>query len=154
MNQQPDLLDDSLIKSKQTRRIKLLPIWIKVFCWIFIVFACVASFGFIYGLFGNDFDLSLYGFKTSDTTSVLGIGLVLMFLLKGVVAFGLLKEQNWAIKLGFVDAIVGILACVFVMIYPLIDAGSFTFRLELIILIPYLIKLDKIKEEWEAVEVD
>lgn len=149
MNQQPD---DILIQTHHTRRIKLIPVWVKIFSWIFIVFGCAVIIGLVYAMLGNTFELSIYGFDTLAPFSLVGIGIMFVFILKGLVAFGLLKEKDWAIKLGYTDAVLGIAACCFAMIYPLVVSGNFSFRLELIVLIPYLIKLDKIKKEWEVPE--
>lgn len=120
--------------------------------WIFLVFGLLAPVGLIFGLLGYNFKLSLYGIETSEPLSFTGLGLIVLFLLKGMVSFGLLKERDWAITLGLVDAVLGIIACCFVMIYPLIYSElqvHMNFRLELIALFPYLLALMKIKPAWE-----
>ena len=77
-----------------------------------------------------------------------------LFLLKAIVAYGLWTEQDWAINIGILDTIIGILVCSFVMfIYPLINSASVFFqniRLELLLLIPFLLKLLKIRVEWST----
>ena len=65
-------------------------------------------------------------------------------------SFDLLKEKDWAIKLGIIDSILGISICILLMLYPLINTEmKSTFRIEIIFLIPYLLKLLKIKSTWE-----
>jgi len=75
------------------------------------------------------------------------------FYTKAITAFGLWFEKDWAIKLGQIDSVIGIIICIYVMcIYPFIyeKAGfSFNLRLELLLLIPYLVKLSRIKSSWE-----
>lgn len=149
---QPDVLTESLLELKTKTRKDLLPWWIKVFIWIFLIFGAIAPLGLILGILGYKFQMSLYGFETNEAISLIGISMILIFLFKGFTAYSLLKEKNWAINLGIMDAIIGIALCSFAMLYPLFnpDAGvSFTFRLELVLLIPYLLKLLKIKRDWE-----
>ncbi len=149
---QPDVLTESLLQLKTKRRKDLLPWWIKVFIWIFLIFGAIAPLGFLLGILGYKFEISLYGFETNEPVSIIGTSMILIFLFKGFTAYSLLKEKNWAIILGIMDAIIGIALCSFAMLYPLFypEAGvSLTFRLELVLLIPYLLKLLKIKPDWE-----
>ena len=100
----------------------------------------------------HKFEINLYGFETSEPISVIGISMTLIFLFKALTAYSLLREKNWAITLGITDAIIGLALCSFAMLYPLLNSNSgvsFTFRLELVLLIPYLLKLLKIKPDWE-----
>ncbi|HMK20599.1 MAG TPA: hypothetical protein VK492_20505 [Chitinophagaceae bacterium] len=149
---QSDVLTESLLQLKNKRRKDLLPWWVKVFIWIFLIFGAIAPLGLILGILGYKFEVSLYGFETNEPISIIGISIILIFLFKGFTAYSLLKEKNWAIILGIMDAIIGIAICSFAMLYPLFnsDAGvSLTFRLELVLLIPYLLKMIKIKSEWQ-----
>ena len=149
---QPDVLTESLLQLKSKRRKDLLPWWIKVFIWIFLIFGVIAPLGLILGILGYKFEISLYGFETNEPISIIGISMILIFLFKGFTAYSLLKEKNWAIIVGIMDAIIGIALCSFAMLYPLfnsVEGVSLTFRLELLLLIPYLIKLLKIKSDWE-----
>ena len=144
---QSDVLTESLLTLKNKRRKDLLPWWVKVFIWIFLIFGAM-----LLGILGYKFEISLYGFETNEPISIIGISMILIFLFKGFTAYSLLKEKNWAIILGIMDAIIGIALCSFAMLYPLFypEAGvSLTFRLELVLLIPYLLKLLKIKPDWE-----
>lgn len=55
------LLDDQLVVANQSeRRRNLLPLWIKVFTWIFLIFGGLVPVAFLLGLFGVDLNLSLY----------------------------------------------------------------------------------------------
>jgi hypothetical protein len=69
-----------------------------------------------------------------------------------MVAYSLWTEKNRAISLGIVDALVGIVICLYSMaIAPFVNNQPnfiFNFRLELVALIPYLIKLRKIRPHW------
>lgn len=81
----------------------------------------------------------------------IGILLSLGFLLKGIVAYSLWFEKDWAINLAMVDAVAGILLCIIEMfgIPFLMDRpGQFVFRGEILLLIPYLIKLIMLRRKW------
>jgi hypothetical protein len=146
-----DLLTEIVHQITAVKRKNLLPWWIKVFMWIFLIFGAFAPVGLIFVILGYNFHLSLYGLETTDPSSITGICIIALFLLKGITSFGLLRETDWAIQLGVIDAIAGILICVYVMFFSEFNSGSaiFSFRLELVLLIPYLIKLNKIKPAWE-----
>ncbi len=148
-NENPLDLEPLLI-GKTIRRRKLIPLWIKIFIWIFIVFGCFVPLILLISLSGTQSSLALYGLETNNTYSNIGLLICSLFLFKGITAFGLWTETSWAIKLGIIDAIIGIVICSAVMIAPLFNSNSgFSFRLELILLVPYLIWLFKIKVSWE-----
>lgn len=147
---QTNLLTDDLIIEQGISRKKMLPQWIKIFAWIFIVISGFAPIVFILGVFGIESELALYGLETSEPFSLFGIFITTLFVIKGVTAYGLLKEKDWAIKMGLLDAVAGIAVCAFVMIYSIINPDAkFSLRLELVALIPYLLRLLKIKTQWE-----
>lgn len=151
-NNQTDLLTDSLLGLNTKKRKELIPIWIKVFSWIFLIMGAIAFAGLILGVLGYNFQLELYGIKTEGPLSLAGLGLFIIFLFKGYTSYCIIQEKDTAIILGTIDAIIGIAICCLVMIYQLVNrqGGSFfTFRIELLLLIPYLVKLQKIKPDWE-----
>jgi hypothetical protein len=156
--EQSQILDADLSGAAKKRRRQLLPWWMKVFSWIFMVFGGLAVLGFLLGLLGITFQLQLYGLETNEPVSLLGLGLTAIFLIKGAAAFGLWMEKDWAINVGMLDAILGLVICTFMMfVSPLIDQQSgfrFTIRLELILLIPYVIALRNLKPKWEALNSD
>ena len=96
--------------------------------------------------------MSLYGFETNDPLTSIGLLIISLGIFKGFTAYNLWFEKDIAIKLGKIDAIIGIVICSFLMLaLPFIDdAFDFDFRLELVLLIPYLIKLNKIQEKWDS----
>ncbi|KAA2243347.1 hypothetical protein F0L74_12650 [Chitinophaga agrisoli] len=133
------------------RRKKLLPWWIKTFAWIFLILSFFVPVAFVLSFLGFSSQMELYGIKPERASSVLGLILMALFVFKGIAAFGLLKERDWAIIVGMTDAVIGIVICTFMMImHPFGEGNGFTFnfRLELVLLIPYLIKLIKIRVPW------
>ncbi|WP_431107265.1 hypothetical protein [Winogradskyella poriferorum] len=135
------------------RRRKMLPWWIKIFCWIFMLFGLLSFVCLILGFTNIKPDLAFYGFETNEPFSLYGLIVISIGLLKGVTAFALWFEKDFAIKIGKIDAIIGIALCVISMVVlPFIQDGfKITLRLELVLLIPFLIKLNKIQKEWESI---
>lgn len=151
MEQPNDLLLETLVAESKRRR-ALLPAWIKVFTWIFMIMGAFVPIVFLMGLFGSNAQLALYGLETNNPLSPLGLFIAMLFLLKGFTALSLWTEKDWAVKLGIAEAILGIAICCAVMfLIPILNQDSgfrFNFRLELALLIPYLLKLQKIKSSW------
>ena len=131
----------------------MLPWWIKIFCWIFMLFGLLSFVCLILGFTNIKPDLAFYGFETNEPFSLYGLIVISIGLLKGVTAFALWFEKDFAIKIGKIDAIIGIALCVISMVVlPFIQDGfNITLRLELVLLIPFLIKLNKIQKEWESI---
>jgi hypothetical protein len=142
------VLEELLVPS--IRRRKLLPLWIKIFTWFFLICGLFTLIVIIIGMAGYEGNLSLYGLHTSDPLSITGIIIAAFFLLKGITAYALWTEMDWAVSLAIVDAIIGIAVCIFLMAAPaFFPSVNFELRLELALLIPYLNKLQKIKERWQ-----
>jgi len=154
---QTDLLTESVLQINTQKRKKLIPWWIRIFIWIFLFFGAVAPLGLIFGILGYKFQLSIYGLQTNEPISLIGMSIIVIFLFKGITSYSLLKQKVWAVTLGIIDAIIGIFICSFIMIYPFINSDSglnSTFSIELLLLIPYLLKMIKIKTDWEqAIEI-
>ena len=137
---------------KYHRRRDLLPIWIKVFIWIFMIFGAIAPIGLVLGLFGINIQLAFLGLETNDPLSITGAIIILMFLTKGIIALGLWTEKTWAINIAKIEAIISSVICVFIMVGLrfISDNHSFNIRFELILLVLYYNKLSKIEYDWEA----
>jgi hypothetical protein len=130
-------------------RKKLVQPWIRVFAWIFMITGILSIPILIGSIFGLSNSLALYGLESNDGLSVIGISLTLIYLFKGIAAYGILKRTNWAITIAIIDAILGIIICMAIMLYSAIYLiNNFNFRLELVLLIPYLIALIKINKSW------
>ncbi len=147
-NNPNNIITETVLAESITPRNKLLPLWIKIFCWIFLVIGFLIPFALVWGIITHNFIVSLYGVESNTIYSLTGIFLVALFSFKTLVAFGLLRYRDWAVKLGIIDAAIGILICCIVIIYSALQA-KLIIRLELVPLIPYFLKLRKIKNEWE-----
>jgi hypothetical protein len=153
MEQEEQLILEPLLEQSLVSRRKLLPVWIKVFVWIFMIMGVIVPLAVVYSLTGATFQISLYGLESNTALNTVGAIALTLFLLKGIAAFALWTEKAWAVDIAIVDAIIGIIVCLFVMmVYPFIDdieGFTINIRLELLLLIPYLLKLQKIKPLWK-----
>lgn len=148
MNELHESILDAEFENSRLRRKDLLPAWIKVFIWIFMIMGAFVPFGFIAGIFGIPFSITLYGLGTVSPLSIMGIFLSGLYLFKGIIAFGLWTEKQWAVDMAIIDGLLGILICIVVMIMIPTSSGGISIRLDLIILIPYFLKMKNIKLEW------
>lgn len=141
-----EVLDEIILK----RRRDLLPIWIKIFLWIFLFMALLMPVAMVFAIMDYASNLSIYGFESNTPFSAIGFIITSLITYKGIIAYGLWTEKDWAVKHAINDAIIGILACTLAMILPLFlyNIMHFTFRLELIVLVPYLFKMREIKNDW------
>ncbi len=139
-----EILDDEQLEHANERRRALLPLWIKIFVWIFLLLGAIVPVAFIMGLLGMKFSLSLYGMETMQPLSYMGLTILALMALKGIVAFGLWMEKEWVVNLAIGDAVIGIVVCILVMIL----LPSNMLRLEIAILIPYLLKMRRYRVEW------
>jgi len=135
---------------KAKRRRDLLPWWIVVFIWLFFVFCALMPVALIFGLLHINFELSLLGVTTEKPFSLIGAFLIVLFGFKGVVSYGLWQEQNWAIDVAKIDAIISIAICILAMIFSIFGPPhTFNIRLELLVIFPYYYKMDKLQYDWE-----
>ncbi|RFP65653.1 hypothetical protein D0N36_08140 [Hymenobacter lapidiphilus] len=145
--------EPSIFDNTPARRRDLLPWWIKTFCWIFMIFGVVVLFCLGAGLMGSQAKLAFYGFETNDPLSPIGLLLIAVMSFKGYSAYLLWFEKDTAITIAKLDAIISVCMCIasIVVLNFLQDGSEFSFRLELILLIPYYIKLGRIEDAWKAV---
>lgn len=153
MNQELESKFDEFEKPAIIRR-KLLPWWIKTFCWIFMLLGVCGLASLIGNAFTDNVNLSLYGFSSNTAYSGVGIFIIAIMALKGFAAYSLWFEKPNAIIIAKIDAIIGIVICIASMfVIPFTSGdGHISFRLEILLLIPYYIKINKIEYEWDNLE--
>lgn len=74
-------------EKKEVNRRALLPSWIKVFCWLFMIMGVAGLGTFIFGIFGTTAELTLYGFETYEPLSLLGILIIALMSFKAFTAY-------------------------------------------------------------------
>src|SRR5690606_20319025 len=121
MNEETSIFGPEFNEVSFPRRRKLLPWWIKVFTWLFLVFAGMSVICLVLGVWGMSINMAMYGLQTNEPLSITGLILFTVIWIKGITALALWLERDWAIKAGIFDAIFGIVFCVFMMVvYPFI----------------------------------
>lgn len=138
---------DKLSDKKNCHRRGLLPWWIKFFCWVFMIAGILSLIALLLTFLGYEADLTIYGFDAKDNYPFNFILILSVFLFNTIVAYSLWFEKPKAILLGKINALIGIFLCSLFMILTAVN-GNFTIRLEIILLVVFLLKLDQIKEKW------
>lgn len=133
-------------------RKKLIPKWIKCFGWLFLLMgAAVVVLPVIWAFNPQPMKIMLFGLEHEgspfDPKAML-ISALLM--LNAVAAFGLLFAKDWGLKVCTSVGWLSLGVCGFTMAYALIAHNYLSIRLELIALIPYLLKLKEIAPQWRS----
>jgi hypothetical protein len=133
------------------RRWFILPWWIRAFSWLFLLSGALSPFILVAGFFRIRVSLSLYGLESTNPVSVTGFCLVALFMLKGIAAYGLWAEKNWGIVMAMADGLLGIMICITSMFISNQSTHGFLlyFRLDLVVVVIYLIKLYRLKDQWD-----
>ena len=140
--------ENKIIDNLYLRRRTLLPIVIKIFILFFIIFGIIAILTLVLGFFDFRIPMAIYGLQTNNPISLTGIILILIFILKGIVAYSLWIEKKWAILVAIIDCYIGIFICVVTTIMiARIDVNSFPIRPVILLIIPYLIWLYNVKSK-------
>jgi hypothetical protein len=125
----------------------LLPIWIKIFIWIFMVIGGLAPITFLIGAFGGNFRASIFGLESTDPVSMQGLLIVSVFIYNGIIAYMLWTERKDAVATAIYGAWFNVVICIVSMVIAIAD-GRFSIRIELVPLFFFISKLKKIKELW------
>ena len=136
-------------------RKKLVPLWIKIFGWLFIVMGIslpllpiVTTFMHrpaAYMIFGLQYQGSPFH------PMALFISAIILSL--AVSAYGLLFGKPWGLNACLVTGYGGIAICLLTMAYSIFALSTLTIRLELVLQIPYLLKLRRIRPFWLQNEI-
>ncbi|RPE08620.1 hypothetical protein EGT74_16405 [Chitinophaga lutea] len=147
---QPDMLDDEI---PVHARFTLLPWWIKVFMWIFLVCGGLVPVVFVLSLSGVDVSLALMGLNVEEPFTWEYFLVLGLFLLKGLVSAALLLEKRQAVLLGMIDCFITIPVCIYTGYRSYLSANnsgvSVNFNIEIVLAILFLWKLYKIRYDWE-----
>lgn len=134
------------VPDPEVRRRKLLPWWIRFFSWFYMIAGATCIIAIILMLAGIQPYLGIYGLNASNLWDISTFIIIITYLWNGITAYALWFEKKYAVTLAIVNSIWGILICIYSMVAA---QGITNFRLELIILIIFIIKLFSIKYRWE-----
>lgn len=126
----------------------LVPKWIKVFGWIFVVLAALMPILMIFAMAtGQPTELSLFGLSYyGPPMSGWALLIAGLYVFLGVSAFGLLIGYDWGLDACIANGLVGAAVCIIVMVM----SGFSNIRLELIIQLFYLHRLFAIRPRWRS----
>lgn len=135
---------------KSQARKALIPLWIKIFGWLFIVMGALVPFLFIGSLiFGFSASYTMFGLEyEGNAKALMPLVISTVILINGLCAYGLLFGKDWGLTACIVFGYIGLLLTLGTMLFEMIFNGSMMIRLEPIIQIPYLVKLHKLKAHW------
>jgi len=153
------ILDAGIIPSngQPERRRQLLPIWIKVFCWIFIAMALPLIINFYLYISSHIYlRPPIYGLDKLQNIPYSDLAGHLILLFKTTIAFGLWTERKQAVKLAFVDAYLGVIihSTVYYILpffRPAPDISTMSI-IEFALLLPYLLILYRIRSQWVSLQ--
>ena len=150
------ILDIGIDKEEKVRRRKLLPWWVIGFSWVFMLIGVAVIISLPFAAFGISFDLSFYGIETTEPLSLTGLLVISLFILKAFTAYSLWFEKDWAISVGYLDGVIGLLICAFIMwVMPFLTEGfENEFKIEVIFLLGFLYILKKRQLQWENSHID
>lgn len=154
---QTNLNQNSTNSKTIKRRRELIPIWMKPFILLFLIFGILGIYGIGKNIMGLSSSSTIYGLESFTVFSLLGVFLTTIMFFKAITSFGLWMEKDWAVKFGIIDAVFGIIVCIVVMtVLPFVDfkdgINELNIRFEIFLLIPYLYQLLKIRKEWENLD--
>jgi hypothetical protein len=145
MDTQTDILTEE-IAAMHLRR-SLLPLWIKVFTWFFMVIGALGPVGFVAGIMLGNFRVAIFGFDTTEPLSFEALLILGIFIYNGIIAYRLWTEKRDAVDLALYGAYLSVALCIASMVIAVLH-GGLSARLELVLLFLYITKLKKIKELW------
>lgn len=125
----------------------LVPIWIKIFGWIFVAIAVLCIPLMIWGVWsGQPVQLELFGFAHAGSAlSPYAFAMVALYLFMGITAYGLLFRKDWGVTACLANGYVGLALCIISMIMT----GGTPVRVEPVIQLFYLRRLYKIRDKWK-----
>lgn len=144
-------MNTDFTQNKTKRRRQLTPWWVKISIWYFIVISSILLLIPALNplkIFG-EVELDYFGLHTNDPFSLTALFIYGIALLTGFTALALWQGKKWAVKLALFQGIF----CLLLVVFTLILNGPqiLVFRnIVYLLLIPYLLIMVKIKNEWEA----
>jgi hypothetical protein len=135
-------------------RKKLIPLWIKIFGWIFIVMGVsIILIPFITPFFSIPVTYELFGLSSQGSPfAPMALLISAIILSHSISAYGLLFGRDWGLIACLITGHIAIAICIFSMLTS-VTSGAVNLRLELILLIPYVLKLRKIKKQWRQAQI-
>ncbi len=128
-------------------RRELVPVWIKIFGWIFIAVSALTVPLMLWSVVaGSDVRLDLFGFGyTGPALHPYAFAMASLYLFMGITAYGLIFRKDWGVTGCLANGYIGLAICIISMIM----SGGTNIRIEPIIQLFYLRRLHKIRPDWK-----
>jgi hypothetical protein len=135
---------------KSQARKALIPLWIKIFGWLFIVMGALVPFLYISSLiFGFSASYTMFGLEyEGNAKALMPLVISAVILINGLCAYGLIFGKDRGLSACIVFGYIGLALTLGSMLFEVIFNDSMMIRLEPIIQIPYLVKLHRLKPHW------
>ena len=129
-------------------RRSLVPVWIKIFGWVFIAMAVLSIPLMLWGaIAGENVRFELFGFTyEGPALHPYAFAMVTLYLFMGMTAYGLIFRRDWGVTGCLANGYIGVALCIISMIL----SGGTNIRVEPIIQLFYIRRLHKIRREWET----
>jgi hypothetical protein len=142
------------VPSADQNRTKLLPLWIRIFCWIFLVAGAFVPLLLLIGPFyPAPMHFSLFGWSHDGSPYDVMSLLILAYLAaSGAAGYGLLWGRPWGWDAGIVVGTIGLVVALASLVNARQPDGSIYIALEPVLQVPYLYTLWRIRHGWYAGE--
>ena len=129
-----------------TSRKQLVPIWIKIFGWFFMVAAVLIAPYMIWSFIaGADVAIELFGVSYAGPAAhPYAFIAFALFAFLGITAYGLLFGKDWGVTGCLVNGYLGVAICILTIVL----SGGTNIRAEPIVHFFYLRRLHKIRKPW------
>lgn len=144
-----EVADSVATSDAAIERRKLVPRWIKIFGWIFMVMGIAIFVLPIAAPLGKPATYEIFGLHHQGAPfDPMALTISAIILSLAASAYGLLFGRSWGLTACLVTGYVGVAICLGTMAHSVTSQGSLAIRLELLLQIPYLVKLHKIRPLW------
>lgn len=132
-------------------RYQLLPLWIKIFSWIFLILL-LSPVALIIGYFEGEMEFELWGLAFNGSSfHPYSIVLIFLMTLHGVAALGLISGKRWGIDVGIICGILGGICSIAGMGVRFIN-GTMHFEFSLILQALFVASLFGIRKKWVSID--
>lgn len=137
-----------VFENEKIVRKDLIPIWIKFFSWLFLLFGILAFLGLLSFYFNPIYTIDIFGINQASDNLFLSLISALVLIFNGVVAYLLIAKEDKAVEIAKINALINIVICVVSTILNLYFYKNLTFRIEIFFIWFFYAKMREIQFKW------
>lgn len=137
-----------VFENEKIVRKDLIPIWIKFFSWLFLLFGISAFLGLLSFYFNPIYTIDIFGINQASDNLFLSLISALVLIFNGVVAYLLIAKEDKAVEIAKINALINIVICVVSTILNLYFYKNLTFRIEIFFIWFFYAKMREIQFKW------